>query len=375
MRWMYHTARYKSKTAETDNSECYYFPPLCRSCTLIVPGSPCKGCTSDIAYRSSESSTSKIVPCPSLDFGCFTCSGSNCTYSNSYQTCVMTNPNEVCTVSGQIYMDHFSLGGLSGTTSVGTITYQTSNFVQFKVIDGVIGFACDSQYNRPTPLQDLVNQGKIQDMFSMCFDESGQGGVFTLGGADPKLYTGEFQYTPFLGDGTGLYSVNLNDVVVGKTSIGVPSYVYNNPMYDGTVIDSGTNIFLLPGTAFSALKKTFRDQCSTNDLFGVCGQNATNTIFDNQLCFPMTLAQRQAYPDITLTFDPNVKVTMTYAEYIIEFVPGSGKYCLGVINTGANGFTIIGDTNMSRYVSLYDRVNNRLGFAPVNAANCKGSSL
>lgn len=283
----------------------------------------------------------------------------------------MTDPNEVCTVSGQVYMDTFNLGGLTGTTSLGTITYQTPNFVQFKVIDGVMGFACDSQYNRPTPLQDLVNQGKIKDMFSYCMDENGQGGIFTVGGADPNLYTGDFQYTPFLGDGTGLYSVNLNDVAVNGQTIGVPSYIYNNPMYDGTVIDSGTNILLLPGTAFDALKKTFRAQCSTNNLFGVCDSNSTNTIFDNQLCFPMSQAQREAYPDLTLTFDPNTKVTMSHKEYIIEFVPGSGKYCLGVINTGPTGFTIIGDTTMAPYTMLYDRVQNRLGFAPVNKANCK----
>lgn len=93
----------------------------------------------------------------------------------------MTDPDQTCTVSGLVYVDNFNLGGLTGTTTVGAITFQTSNFVQFQTIDGVMGFACNSQWNMPTPLQDLVNQGKIKNQFSYCMDSNGQGGVFTVG--------------------------------------------------------------------------------------------------------------------------------------------------------------------------------------------------
>jgi len=341
------------------------------SCTLIIPGYPCDGCTSKIAYHPSQSATSKSIPCPSFDYGCFSCSGNNCSYSNSYQTCVMTDPDQTCTVSGLAYVDKFNLGGLTGTTTLGTITYQTSNFVQFQVIDGVMGFACESQWNMPTPLQDLVNNGKIRNQFSYCMDSNGQGGVFTVGGADPKYYTGDFQYTPFTGDGSGLYTVNLNDIHVGPKSLGLPPYVYNNPMYGGTTIDSGTNVLLLPSTAFNAMHTVFRSLCSTTNLYGVCDSNSTNTIFHNGLCFPMTQAQREMYPPLTLTFDPNTKVTMSHKEYIIEFTPGSGQWCLGVINTGPSGFTIIGDTTMAPYTLLFDRELNRLGFAKVNTNTCK----
>jgi hypothetical protein len=283
----------------------------------------------------------------------------------------MTDPDQTCTVSGLVYIDKFNLAGLTGTTTLGTITYQTPNFVQFQVVDGVMGFACESQWNVPTPLQDLVNNGKIRNQFSYCMDQNGQGGIFTVGGADPKYYLGDFQWTPFNGDGTGLYSVNLNDIHVGATSLGVPPIIYNNPDYAGTVIDSGTNVLLLPSIPFVAMKSTFRSLCSTTNLYGVCGSNATNTIFDNGLCFPMTEAQRAEYPPLTLTFAPDTKVQMSYKEYIIEFVPGSGQWCLGVINTGPTGFTIIGDTTMAPYTLLYDREQNRLGFAKVNPDTCK----
>ncbi len=77
---------------------------------------------------------------------------------------------------------------------------------------------------------------------------------------------------------------------------------------------------------------------------------------------------------------------MTPANYLTT-QNGPGQYCLGVIDTGNallttqiwrtnayilgyGGFTILGDTNMAPYLSLFDRVNAQLGFAPVNAANC-----
>jgi hypothetical protein len=43
----------------------------------------------------------------------------------------------------------------------------------------------------------------------------------------------------------------MTDLKVAGKSIGVPSWVYNT--YGGAVVDSGTNIFLLPhqGTIFS----------------------------------------------------------------------------------------------------------------------------
>lgn len=52
----------------------------------------------------------------------------------------MTDPDQTCTVSGNVYIDNFNLGGLTGVTTLGAITYQTPNFVQFAVIDGVMGY-------------------------------------------------------------------------------------------------------------------------------------------------------------------------------------------------------------------------------------------
>ena len=63
------------------------------------------------------------------------CSILNChlgpTFSNSYQTCDLSNPDAVCTIKGANYEDQVSLGSLGPVpVSFGAITSQTSNFDQ-----------------------------------------------------------------------------------------------------------------------------------------------------------------------------------------------------------------------------------------------------
>lgn len=63
----------------------------------------------------------------------------------------------------------------------------------------------------------------------------------TLGGADPTLYTGAFQYTPLQRGMGGLYTISFDDLQIGGKSIGVDA----NTVFDNVVVDSGTNVLLL----------------------------------------------------------------------------------------------------------------------------------
>eukprot|EP01128_Nolandella_sp_AFSM9_P000640 TRINITY_DN10790_c0_g1_i1.p1 TRINITY_DN10790_c0_g1~~TRINITY_DN10790_c0_g1_i1.p1 ORF type:complete len:452 (+),score=123.78 TRINITY_DN10790_c0_g1_i1:174-1358(+) len=328
------------------------------SCTLLVPGKGCDGCTSDIVYDPSASHTSKPIPCPSFHYDCYHCSnGDQCAFSNTYQTCNLTDPSQPCTVTGVMYEDQFNLGGLSDKVAIGTIEFQTKNFEQFYVIDGVIGFACKTSFGLPIPLQALVNAGKVKDMFSVCLDEDLVGGILTLGGADPSLYTGSFSYTPLVYAG-GLYAINLQNIGIGPHSTGV--------QLPQLIVDSGTNILLLPANAFNAMQKIFLTHYAS--LAHVSG-------LWNGKCFPLTAAEIAAYPTLSLTFPSGsggtFQLTMVPSTYLMIKKAGSGLHCLSIDNTGPGGLPIIGDTTMQNYVTLFDRENSQLGFAPVNKQNCK----
>jgi hypothetical protein len=93
------------------------------------------------------------------------------TFSNTYQTCDLTDPTAPCTISGNRYNDQVSLAGFGPVNvQVGSIDYQTSNFDQFKEIDGVIGF---TQGGKGDVFTQLVNGGLVENVWAMCMYEGG----------------------------------------------------------------------------------------------------------------------------------------------------------------------------------------------------------
>ena len=73
-----------------------------------------------------------------------------------------------------------------------------------------------------------------------------------------KYTTGDFQYTPLLrsfGEYI-LYVIKMTDVLIDGKSIGVDPSVYSRNQMGGCVVDSGTNILLLPSDAFAGIKST-----------------------------------------------------------------------------------------------------------------------
>ena len=84
---------------------------------LDISGKGCNNCPKqapNMAYDPSASSTSKKQFFP---------------FSNSYQTCDLTDPTAVCTISGPTYKDQVSLAGYGPVTvKLGDIQKQTSNF-------------------------------------------------------------------------------------------------------------------------------------------------------------------------------------------------------------------------------------------------------
>lgn len=68
------------------------------------------------------------------------------------------DPTAVCTITGKLYTDEVSLAGFGPVSmGLGSITKQTSNFDQFKVIDGVMGF---TQGGKEDVFAQLVAAGK-----------------------------------------------------------------------------------------------------------------------------------------------------------------------------------------------------------------------
>jgi len=237
----------------------------------------------------------------------------------------------------------------------GAIQYQTSNFYQFQNIDGVMGIAGPA--GKTNMFNTLFTAKKVPaNEFAMCFNQgSKSNGTLTLGGVDPMLYTGSFQTVKNSGEGD--YEMPMLSIEVGGKVV--------EGTHVSAILDSGTNILLLPNQAFSSMKSIFVNNCTQNPLVGVCGKGPT--IFDGA-CFALTAPQRAAYPPITINLD-GATLNVPVSSYLVV-VSTPGQYCLGVLPTGPGGFLIIGDTIMENYYVAFNRAANTIAWAPVNDNNC-----
>lgn len=94
-----------------------------------------------------------------------------------------------------------------------------------------------------------VATGAIEPTFGMCID--GDSGHLFLGGIDNRYFSGQLQYTPILKE--AWYVIGVVDAAVDGTSLGLPASVYNK-LSGGTILDSGTNTFVITGEAYAAIE-------------------------------------------------------------------------------------------------------------------------
>jgi len=91
------------------------------------------------------------------------------------------------------------------TVKFGSITEQTTNFDQFKEIDGVMGFTMGGEED---VFSQLVAAGKVENVWAICMKAgSKSNGTLTIGGVDPRLVDGAVRYVPDAG--RGFHSVSV----------------------------------------------------------------------------------------------------------------------------------------------------------------------
>jgi hypothetical protein len=260
----------------------------------------------------SLSSTIKPLSCDIGDCDNYCGFGSaQCTFSNSYQTCVLKHPNQVCTISGPVYEDDFALGSLHAKSAFGVITYQTPGFQQLETVDGIIGLAGSTSFGRPEPIPALHQAGMIANSFAFCFANRTHG-RFMVGGAAAGTYRpGSTQWVPLSGE----YSITMTSILVGGVAVQFSSA--------DAILDSGTNVLLLDSDTFSAVQGQFT-QCSN------CAH--VNSFF-NGGCHNLTASELAAYPPLQLQFG-TVTLSMPPRSYLVEHPAHNNARCLGIISTG-----------------------------------------
>lgn len=129
-------------------------------------------------------------------------------------------------------------------------------------------------------------------------------------------------------------------------------------------MDSGTTLFVVTNLVMNAIKQYFTNMCATNPLVGVCSAPKGQSIFDGY-CFPMTTAQVNAYPALTLNIPGWGDVTWESSFYLWQGAGIPGQYCMGIqaLAPGTDAGIIIGDVLMQKFHIFFDRNNNQIGLA------------
>jgi len=325
------------------------------SSDLLIFGQGCGNCGSSPTYDYSLSSDSSLLPCAS---SCPLCadvaSESTCSFSDTY--------GDGSNVQGFVVTDVLAVGSsISGVNvELGSIQTSSSNF-ENPPVSGIWGLAYSSlsDWDGTTAFDNIVQQDGIPNSFSMCLTTSDP--VMSLGvdySSDSRFsWTSITQQT--------YYAVSMEDLQVDGNSLGLSPNAYNNPL---TIVDSGTTLFYVSNTAYSALVSSFGALCGSNSLHGICDVSSTQTMFDG-VCYQMSQSQLNAYPSIGVVLsgisDP---LTLGPTQYL---VPQGSYYCFGIYPSAK--FSILGDVFMQNWHVVFDRANSKVGFGPIDS--CSASSL
>lgn len=327
------------------------------STMLAVAASNCSNCTS-------------ISPTYPVTHGADLCTSVNSTYGDgtgwtaeAYQDTVQVGPlppifDNIAAISSQsdsFFNSYDCFGGSNGTNSS----------------QGIMGLAFSGLVSSPTVgFLDAIQAPQITsfpDKFAtqLCMT----GGQIWFGGYDSAYTTGAVQYTPISPPSgySGLYYwVTINDIQVGGTTIGQPASAYGTP-----IVDTGTSVALLPTSVFNALQSAIAAYPAFQSLVG---SGEASHWFTDGNCISSTTQPSTlngSLPQLTMVFPSagsgnisvNMPATLSYIFYYKD-VSDNLWYCPGVAPNSGVGLTIIGGTFLRSLITVFDRANNQVGFAP-----------
>jgi hypothetical protein len=152
------------------------------------------------------------------------------------------------------------------------------------------------------------------------------------------------------------YAVTLSDMKLGTTSLGFTSST--------AIVDTGTSLMYVSQSVASAVvtqanKATAVFTGAFTSQQGIFCAMAKSGVTNTQI--------DAALPPLALTF-PGTGGAFTISapatrSYLLDV--GGGMWCIGVSsNPQLAGFTLMGDIGMRGFVTVFDRVNHQVGFAP-----------
>ncbi|KAJ7030601.1 aspartic peptidase domain-containing protein [Mycena alexandri] len=253
--------------------------------------------------------------------------------------------------SGTEYTDTVSIGGTAATKqSIGVAKSSTG----FTGTDGIVGFGPEELTEDtvtgatevPTFLQTLVSEGVITDnILGVSFapltgsSESSANGELTFGGVDDSAYTGDITYTTRVAP---YWGVSVSKFAFGSTSLGTTTA--------SGIVDTGTTLFYVPTAVYNKFLTASKGKIdSTSGLVKFTTKPTKNFTF--------------VIGGTTFTLTP-AQYLIAKAQYSNWGISSSSGYYTFIGDGGSDSpNTILGQSFLEFYYSVYDTKNNRVGLA------------
>jgi hypothetical protein len=235
-------------------------------------------------------------------------------------------------------------------------------------VDGIWGLAYPSLACNPScvpPVFDtMVRTGVVpRDMFALCLTDTSGALVFG-GAAGPEMRKGEYRWVPMVNRAVRTYyEVGVESVRFGTDeSAGLPEI-------RSAIVDSGTTLIVISTSAFGTLREHLQSRYC-DQVPGLCGEK---TWLETGRCATLTDRHVSRLPPINIRLAGGVELSVPPELYMLRAQKNGRTFrCFGIQHVPGelvNGRVILGDTFMRAYVTVFDRENSRIGFAPA-AENC-----
>ncbi|KAJ3323386.1 hypothetical protein HDV06_001906 [Boothiomyces sp. JEL0866] len=249
-------------------------------------------------------------------------------------------------VSGNIYTGSVGVAGAVANNLPFGVSTQEKGFSG--VADGLLGLGFNSisqisqTMGSPANWFDALGYTGSQNQFSFYLSAAADGdsGEITIGGVDTTKYSGSISWVPLNSETYWQFDVSQMTYKAGTKSGNVGSWFRNN-----AISDTGTTLIIMNNAQADAI----------NMGIGAKPFNSTAGIYYIDCGLAKTGAPIQfSFPSFTMSIPP--------AYYVLDNGDGT---CISGVTRGA-GFltpTIFGDILTRAYYTVYDKANNRVGFA------------
>lgn len=336
------------------------------SLTYLACASTCRKCGKhdDPYFDTDRSSSLSWVPCSKCPKRLH-CNSDECTFKQSYL--------DGSSNSGRLFRDRVDIntkhGLISPELNIGC-SKQEGGVIYSQNADGVLGLGME----QVGITNQLKQQGVSEMVFSHCFTRDGEG-VLIFGNINSNDLPDGMQWESLVthvwrgvsSRAATWYRLKTKRIFVGEEMVNEGTKkIYTQNKFGGTVFDSGSTDFWLPGALYDQVKSLIIKQVgSTYPVKRKDSQFST--------CFevPFETALR-TFPKIIMEFEGGAVFDWLPLNYL---VPKRRLQCLGIFKGNRGEGIALGSTSFINVLLVHDRERGRMGWARVSCTKYKSKFL